>query len=112
MVAGSLSTKGKHVDDIIYNKENGLDELADKLTILPKNNSGFSADLVCSASSSTFILKTTGLTCGIILSEETKMLLVAAQKEGLKNGNTFEKAVGNILEFLSISDLALIGTVA
>ena len=108
MVAGSLSTKGKHVDDIIYNKENGLDELADKLTILPKNNSGFSADLVCSASSSTFILKTTGLTCGIILSEETKMLLVAAQKEGLKNGNTFEKAVGNILEFLSISDLALI----
>lgn len=108
MVAGSLSTQGKHVDDIIYNKEAGLDELADKLTILPKNDSGFSADLVCSASSSTFILNTTGLTCGIILSEETKMLLVAAQKEGLKNGNTFEKAVGNILEFLSISDLALI----
>lgn len=108
MLVGSLNTQEKSINEFISNEETGLNELADKLSILPKNDTDFSVCFIAGGENSAFILKTSGITCGITLSKDTKQLLVAANTEGLKNGNSFEQAVGRIVEHLFISDLALI----
>lgn len=108
MLVGSLNTQEKSVNEFISNEETGLNELADKLSILPKNETDFSVCFIAVGENSAFILKTSGITCGITLSKDTKQLLVAANTEGLKNGNSFEQTVGKIVEHLFISDLALI----
>lgn len=108
MLVGSLNTQEKSVNEFISNEETGLNELADKLSILPKNETDFSVCFIAGGENSAFILKTSGITCGITLSKDTKQLLVAANTEGLKNGNSFEQTVGKIVEHLFISDLALI----
>ena len=108
MLVGSLNTQEKSINEFISNEETGLNELADKLSILPKNATDFSVCFISGGDNSAFILKTSGITCGITLSKDTKQLLVAANTEGLKNGNSFEQIVGKIVEHLFISDLALI----
>lgn len=108
MLVGSLNTQEKSVNEFISNEETGLNELADKLSILPKNETDFSVCFIAGGENSAFILKTSGITCGITLSKDTKQLLVATNTEGLKNGNSFEQTVGKIVEHLFISDLALI----
>lgn len=108
IIVGSLNTQGKCVDNFISNEETGMNALADKLSILPKKNTEFSVDFIAGGDNYAFSLKTSGITCGVTLSKETKQLLVTVNTEGLKNGNNFEQAVGRIVEPLHIINLALI----
>lgn len=73
-----------------------------------KKNTEFSVDFIAGGDNYAFSLKTSGITCGVTLSKETKQLLVTVNTEGLKNGNNFEQAVGRIVEPLHIINLALI----
>ena len=41
-IIGSLNTKGKNPGDFIQNKELGITELSDQLTILPESGTEFS----------------------------------------------------------------------
>lgn len=60
MLVGSLNTQEKSINEFISNEETGLNELADKLSILPKNATDFSVCFISGGDNSAFILKTSG----------------------------------------------------
>ncbi len=107
-IAGSLDTKGKNPDDFIQNKELGITELSGQLTILPKSGTDFSVSFVKKPKQTAFMLTSSGIACGILLTEEAKQMLLTLNTSCLNNGNKFEQFVYDVAEWAKISELALI----
>lgn len=108
IIAGSLNTKGKKPDDFIQNKELGITDLAQELTILPKAETDFSVSFVKQPDKSVFVLTSSGISCGILLTGEEKQLLLTLNTSRLRNGNGFEQFVASVADWAKISELTLI----
>lgn len=107
-IIGSLNTKGKNPGDFIQNKELGITELSDQLTILPESGTEFSVSFARKPKQTAFALTSSGILCGILLTEESKQMLLTLNTSRLKSGNKFEQFVADVAEWAEISELTLI----
>lgn len=107
-IIGSLNTKGKNPGDFIQNKELGITELSDQLTILPESGTEFSVSFARKPKQTAFALTSSGILCGILLAEESKQMLLTLNTSRLKSGNKFEQFVADVAEWAEISELTLI----
>ncbi|QIU93256.1 hypothetical protein [Bacteroides faecium] len=107
-IIGSLNTKGKNPGDFIQNKELGITELSDQLTILPESGTEFSVSFARKPKQTAFALTSSGILCGILLTEESKQMLLTLNTSRLKSGNKFEQFVSDVAEWAEISELTLI----
>lgn len=107
-IAGSLNTKGRNLSKFIQNNENNFNDLANTLSVLPKSSTEFSIDFAKKADKYAFILNISGLICGIMLTNESKQLVLVLDTEKLKNGNNFEKFVADVAGWVKINRLNLI----
>lgn len=107
-IIGSLNTKGRNPGDFIQNKELGITELSEQLTILPKSGTDFSVSFVKKPQQVAFVLISPGMACGILLTEEAKQMLLTLNTSRLKNGNRFEQFVADVTEWAKISELSLV----
>lgn len=107
-IIGSLNTKVENLKDFTQNNELGITELSDKLTVTQKSGEGFEVSFVKKPKQTAFALISSGMLCGIMLTEEAKQLLLVLETDKLKNGNNFEQYVAQFAEWIKISQLTLI----
>lgn len=107
-IIGSLNTKGENPSDFIQNKELGITELSDQLTIFPESGTEFSVSFARKPKQTAFALTSSGILCGILLAEESKQMLLTLNTSRLKSGNKFEQFVADVAEWAKISELTLI----
>lgn len=108
LIAGSLNTKGKDLDDFIQNEEIGVASLSDKLTVIPKSCTDFSALFAKKPDAYVFLLQFQGIACGITIGNQSKQLLLALNTENLKNGNQFEQFVASVADWAKIDSLCIV----
>lgn len=107
-IVGYLNTKGKNPGELFKNRELGATELTEQLTILPDSGTDFTVSFVKKPKQTAFVLASSGMLCGILLTEETKQMLLTLNTCRLKNGNRFEQFVADVTEWAKISELAII----
>lgn len=107
-IIGSLNTKGRNPGDFILNKELGVTKLSEQLTILPKSGTDFSVSFVKKPKQTAFVLTSSGMLCGILLTEEAQQMLFTLNTSHLKNGNKFEQFVADVTEWAKINALTLV----
>ena len=108
VIAGSLNTKGKHPSDLIQNKELNITDLCNQVTVLPASDTDFSIHFAKKVDQYAFVLTSSGIVCGIMLSSKFKELILVLDTEKLRNGNDFERYIANVADWARISRLSLI----
>ena len=63
-LAGILDTQGKPLDSLFRSSEIGVRELSERLTVLPKNGTGFTVSFIKKSSQTAFSLVSSGMVCG------------------------------------------------
>lgn len=107
-IIGILNTQGKTPDHLIQHQELGINELSKQLTVLPKTGTDFTVSFLWRPRQTAFTLTSSGILCGILLTERSKEMLLQLETTKLKNGNNFEKCVADVAEWARISQLTLI----